>query len=408
MWFGLRIAAAYAAICLLSVPAMAQQRLALVIGNGDYAQLGRLPNPVPDAQLIASTLRELSFETDLVLNAGQLEILQALKRFSARLRAAAPGRVALFYFAGHGAQTKGVNYLIPTGVEIASESELELEAISASMVLSQMQGSDEALNILILDACRDNPFAKATRSSAGGLARFSAGDASGALIAFAAAPGQVASDGGGTNSPYSGALAQAMRVPGLTVEQVFKNVRIAVERETKGAQTPWEESSLRGEFRFVKGAPAEAGNNALAEELAMWELVNSGGDADGLRAFLARYPTSAFAELAALRLKELERDAAPAQDEPKPRILHTEGKNGAVFVRGQLENLGGGEWVETNTQNGDNELHFRETERSKDRIVLFDEGRELYLEIDLKRKRLRWKQGDAKSWNPLYRITRIE
>src|SRR6185295_11482083 len=157
--------------------------------------------------------------------------------------------VGLFYYAGHGMQVRGANYLIPVNADIEREDEVQFQAVDANAVLSKMDSAKNALNIMILDACRNNPFARSYRSGAKGLAQMDA--PSGTLISFATAPGSVASDGTGKNGLYTEHFLKAMHSPGMPIEQVFKQVRIGVTRATKDQQIPWESSSLKGDFSFV-------------------------------------------------------------------------------------------------------------------------------------------------------------
>lgn len=236
----------------LSGTAMAEKRIALVIGNGGYGKIGFLANPPNDARLIAQTLRGLGFEVIAHIDADQKTMKRAVSDFGDRLEAAGKDTIGLFYYAGHGVQVGGENYLIPLKAEINREKDVDIESVSANAVLANMAFAGNRLNIVILDACRSNPYKRGFRSAARGLARMQA--ASGTLIAYATAPGDVAADGSGANSPYSAALAVAMRQPGLQVEQMFKRVRVSVQHQTKDAQTPWESSSLTGDFYFVPGS----------------------------------------------------------------------------------------------------------------------------------------------------------
>ena len=163
------------------------------------------------------------------------------------------GDVALFYYAGHGMQVDGENFLIPVNAGIEEEYEIPDEAVSAEVILRALEQIDVTLNIAIFDACRDNPFSRSFRSLAGGLARMNA--PSGTLVAYATAPGQAAVDGDGNNGLNAGQLLRHMSEPGLTLEQVFKRVRKSVETSIGGKQIPWEESSLTGDFYFVPGQP---------------------------------------------------------------------------------------------------------------------------------------------------------
>ena len=173
----------------------------------------------------------------------------AIQSFGERLEHLGPNAVGLFYYAGHAVQSNGKNYLIPVGASISREPDLEDEAVSADAVLAQMKYAGARVNLLILDACRDNPFRSFSRSLSQGLAQMKEAP-HGSLIAYSTAPGEVADDGDGWNSPYSAALAKAMQVDGEPVEDVFKRVRASVWDATGNRQLPWESSSLFGDFYF--------------------------------------------------------------------------------------------------------------------------------------------------------------
>ena len=225
-----------------------ETRIALVIGNSDYAS-GPLPNPANDAKLISEALTSLGFDVIARRNADQITMKRAIQEFGSRLEKAGPGAVGLFYYAGHGVQLSGRNYLIPTTAHIDREGDVEIEAVSADWVIEQMRYARNRLNIVILDACRNNPFTRSMRSVDRGLATMDA--PAGILIAYSTAPGAVAADGAGRNSPYTEALTQAMRGMHEPVEQVFKHVRVGVMSATSGKQVPWESSSLTGDFYFA-------------------------------------------------------------------------------------------------------------------------------------------------------------
>lgn len=227
-----------------------ERRVALVIGNAGYAS-NPLRNPVNDARLIASTLKALGFEVIEKHDLDQKEMKRAIQEFGKQL---AGGGVGLFYYAGHGMQVNGKNFLIPVGAAIETEEDVEIEAVDVDAVLARMDGARNRLNLVILDACRDNPFARSWRSSGGKGLAFSSAPA-GTLIAYATAPGSVAADGTGNNGAFTGALAQHMVRKGLSVEAVFKAVRGDVMDGTSGKQTPWESSSLQGEFYFTLPDP---------------------------------------------------------------------------------------------------------------------------------------------------------
>ncbi|MEI6610517.1 MAG: caspase family protein, partial [Deltaproteobacteria bacterium] len=201
-----------------------EKRTALVIGNSDY-EIGNLTNPVNDAVDMASTLKRLGFEVILKKNIRHRDMEEAIEDFGNRLKR---GGVGLFYYAGHGIQINGVNYIIPIGAKIKKESDVKFEAVDANRILDEMGNANNGLNIIILDACRDNPLARNFRSSNRGLAVISSAP-EGSFISYATGPGQVAMDGEKRNSPYTAALLKYMNVPGLPIERVFKNVRISLE-----------------------------------------------------------------------------------------------------------------------------------------------------------------------------------
>jgi len=234
------------------------KRIALVIGNGRYAA-SPLANPPNDAELIAATLRDLGFEVQLQKNTDQAAMKRGIEEFGAALEKAGADSVGLFYYAGHGVQLNGRNYLIPVGANIGRDADVEIEAVSADWVLEQMRYARNRLNFVILDACRNNPFARSFRSVDGGLAKMDA--PAGVLIAYSTAPGDVAAYGDGRNSPYTEALARAMHDSDEPAELMFKQARDEVRRRTADRQTPWESSSLTGRnfyFATVAHAPAPA------------------------------------------------------------------------------------------------------------------------------------------------------
>jgi len=230
-----------------SIDGPRERRVALVIGNGAY-KVAPLKNPTNDAQDMADALREMGFDVSLKVNASHKEMEQAVREFGAKLK---QGGLGLFYYAGHGVQVAGENYLIPVDTKIDAEADVKFGALNAGMALARMEDAGNDLNIVILDACRTNPFARSFRTAEQGLARMDA--PKGSLIAYATAPGRVAADSGGTgrNGVYTSFLLQHMRVPGLKVEEALKRVRSDVVRATKDKQVPWESSSLIGDFYFV-------------------------------------------------------------------------------------------------------------------------------------------------------------
>jgi formylglycine-generating enzyme required for sulfatase activity len=195
---------------------------------------------------MAATLRRIGFDVEEKTDLGYVAMNKAVEGFGKRLAA---GGVGLFYYAGHGVQVQGANYLLPVDAEIDDENEVRYKAVDAGLVLAKMEQARGDVNLVVLDACRNNPFARSFRSAARGLASMDA--PSGSMIAYATAPGKTAADGSGRNGVYTEELIRMMETPGLSVEEAFKRVRKAVMTKTASAQVPWESSSLTGDFRFV-------------------------------------------------------------------------------------------------------------------------------------------------------------
>lgn len=235
-------------------------RYALVIGNSDYQQRGwQLANPANDARLMAASLADVGFQVDLVLNASEDRMEEAFAAHGARLKGGGKGAVGLIYYAGHGVQSQGLNYLVPVDADARSEQDIWRQAPRLGDALRYVEDAGNAVNFVILDACRDNPLPSATRSAAGGLAEVK--PARGLLISYSTAPGYVAYDGDGENSAFAVALAQTLSQQNLIAEQVFKRVADSVNAATGGLQTPFYNSGLTGaDFCFAgcSGAPAPA------------------------------------------------------------------------------------------------------------------------------------------------------
>ncbi len=221
-------------------------RLALVIGNSDYAN-SPLKNPANDAKAITIELEKAGFEVMSYTDLDRRGMRNAIHEFGDKLNASKG--VGLFYYAGHGLQSQGINYLVPVSAEINREYDIEDECVKADLVLRMMELYENPMNIIILDACRNNPYARSFRSLGRGLAQPESAPI-GTIVAFATAPGKTASDGDGENGLYTQELIRAMRIPGLTIERLFKQVRINVLRESNREQSPWENSSLTGDFYF--------------------------------------------------------------------------------------------------------------------------------------------------------------
>jgi hypothetical protein len=226
----------------------ARKRIALVIGNGNYIS-SVLANPENDAREIRNVLMQYGFDVMEYENLDQARIKQAIDEFGRRLK---NYDVGLFFYAGHGIQSRGYNYLIPVDAVLDSEEKVEYDCVQADRVLAVMEASGTMVNIMILDACRNNPFERSwTRAVSGrGLAYMNA--PSGTLIAYATAPGSTASDGSGKNGLYTSAILESIRIPNITILQMFQNVRAIVSQKSGKQQIPWESTSLTGDFYFYQ------------------------------------------------------------------------------------------------------------------------------------------------------------
>lgn len=250
---------------LCCIPAFSQKKVALVIGNASYADVP-LRNPVNDATDLASTLRNLGFTVTLRTNLNKQSMESAVNTFK---DAVSSGDVALFYYSGHGMQVSGSNYLIPVGEVISDETDVKYKAVDAQYVMDKLQWSGASVNIIILDACRDNPF-RGARTQTKGFVAVNAPQ--GTVIAYSTAPNMVALDGSGRNSPYTSNLIACIQKPGLEIMEVFREVRKNVVRETSNRQTPWESTSLLDPFSLTGMVPKPAtvqSNPTVTEERAI-------------------------------------------------------------------------------------------------------------------------------------------
>ncbi len=227
----------------------AQKKTALVIGNGRYLRASSLDNPVNDATDIAAALEGLGFQVIKGTDTNLVRMRQLIREFGETL--AKHKGIGLFYYAGHGVEVRGRNFLVPVDADITQEVETEDSAIDVYTILRRMDAADNGFNIVILDACRNNPFSRGWNrdGDTGGLANIKA--PTGTFIAFAAAPGETASDGNGTrNGIFTGALLKILKRPNLKLEEVFKATREEVMTRTNNNQVPWDSSSVKGDFYF--------------------------------------------------------------------------------------------------------------------------------------------------------------
>ena len=221
------------------------RKTALVIGNGNYVGKSDLKNPPNDARDITKALKQLGFGVTLKIDANKKEMRNAINEFEQELKR--NGGIGVFYYAGHAVQVEQKNYFIPVGMNIDRESDVEDEAVPLNKVINVMKNAENPVNVIIVDACRDNPYKSFWRSDIKGLAPISV---DGTLISFSAAPGERAADGGGSNSPYTESLLKYIQEPGIDIEEIFRLVRQAVREKTNNKQKPWDQSSLAGKYFF--------------------------------------------------------------------------------------------------------------------------------------------------------------
>jgi hypothetical protein len=306
----LRHALVAAAVLLGSHTASAENRVALVIGQSAYRAVVPLPNPANDAKAMAQLLGEAGFEVVTAADLSQNDLRRTVGEFAARIAAKGPDTTALIFYAGHGIQVDGENYLIPVDVDPKRETDIPLQAVRLNDLLNTLTSVPSKMRILLLDACRNNPFPEINKTAGHGLAIVDAKvGAPGIFLSYSTSPGAEAEDGSGANSPYTTALLTAARQPGLPIEEAFKRVRVSVNKATEGRQTPWESSSLTDEFRFFGSGDAGAKQPAAAKRTveawkrdlqgkppeAAHELIVADGSLEATEAFLALYPQSPFA-----------------------------------------------------------------------------------------------------------------
>jgi len=332
-WLGWRALLLCCGLMILSDMAMAvERRIALVIGNAAYAE-APLKNAINDANDMTDKLQAYGFEVTKLLNAGHQEMEDGVRRFTKML--GSEQSVGLFYYAGHGLQVEGQNFLLPINTYIQSEADVRYKTVSANWVLdamTQAQGGG-GINMLVLDACRNNPFSRAVHRGVNrGFARME--PARGTLVLYATEPGKVAQDGDGRNGVFTEKLLQAMDQPGLSVEEVFKNTALAVNGATSKAQTPWQEGVILGHFYFRPLAtlaneapppttPQPAQTLAPDIELEFWRSTDKCGTRDCYEDYLQNFPSGRFAGLAKAQLKRLMKTEVTPQAAVTPSIDKT-------------------------------------------------------------------------------------
>lgn len=306
-------------------PTFAAKRVALVIGNSAYEHIAPLKNPKNDAATMASALKKVGFEVTTVTNADAQKMKSAFLQFGRQLRKGVDASV--FYYAGHAVQYNGDNYLIPTTAKILDRDELDIEAVNINSLMKLLNVASNSVNMVILDACRNNPFPATTRSTSRGLAPVSA--PKGTYIAYSTAPGDVALDGDGENSEYTKALATVIAEPGLEIAQVFRKVRRAVISATREKQIPWESSSIVGNFYFQKAKPKVVVPPKPSPEILAsraWRELRNSKDKIKLQAFLEEHKKTVFADLAKQQLiklapKKIFNTSAVRSEKVSPEVL---------------------------------------------------------------------------------------
>jgi hypothetical protein len=255
-----------ATILLGASPAFAENRLALVIGQSAYKSVPALPNPGNDARAVTQMLTDSGFEVVSAADLSQNQMREKVSEFAGKIAAKGADTVAMIFYAGHGLQIDGENFLVPVDVDVKRESDIPMQAVRVNDILNTLTSVPSKMRFLLLDACRNNPFPELNKSVGRGLAIVDAKiGAPNTFMSFSTSPGAEAEDGSGANSPYTTALLAAAKESNIPIEETFKRVRLAVNKATDGRQTPWDSSSLTEDFRF-SGTPVAGPKLASAKK----------------------------------------------------------------------------------------------------------------------------------------------
>jgi Caspase domain/DUF3108-like len=305
------------ALKLLKAP-----KVALVIGNGKYKDAPVLKNAPNDANAIGGALKASGFEVTLKLDTGREEMLEAIRTYVHLMEQ--KKHVGLFYFAGHGVQLEWRNYLLPIDAVIDKIEDIAKQSVDIARLMEGLTKAANPMNVIILDACRENPFGTARPVAQKGLSQMDAPTQT--ILAYATSPGNVASDGDGANGLYTENLLREIKVPEAKIEDVFKRVRLGVRRKSNGAQIPWESTSLEEDFWFLPPRDLKAASDSektklFEEELAAWEKVKASTAPGPLEEYLRRWPSGPFSELAQLQLDQV----LAKQGEKKVQIVAAAG-----------------------------------------------------------------------------------
>jgi hypothetical protein len=348
-----RLLRAIAITCAIAVASAGQAvgagRVALVIGNSAYQNTVPLANPSNDARDVSASLQRPGFEVLGGRDLDKRSMERLIREFAIKLAGA---DIALFFYAGHGVQIAGQNYLVPIDAQLASEGDIDFESLPLSLVLKQME-REAKTSLILLDACRDNPLARnlaramATRGGQVGQGLAEVRTGVGMLIGFSTQPGYVALDGTGRNSPYTEALLRHMESPGKDVSAVLVEVRNDVLKATEGRQVPWEHTSLTGQVYLSLGTAANA-RASVAEpprreviipnydkemEISFWNSVRDSKSPVLIGTYLERYPNGNFADLARAMVAQLTRGDAKSADSPKVTALPSPGSGPRALAR---------------------------------------------------------------------------
>lgn len=428
------VVAIIALVWLACPSAFAERRVAFVVGNSDYQSVGALRNPANDAADVSALLTGLGFEVTTALDLTGDEFTDRIEAFD---NTAAGADVALFYYSGHGIQVDGVNYLLPVDASAETELKLKRQAIDLTDIVHRMEAGAD-VNLVFLDACRDNPLVetlqqqlKARGRSAAvqrGLARVEAGSPN-TMIVFAAAAGRTASDGDGRNSPFTSAFLDNAATPGVEIEVLMKRITAAVADVTRNGQLPERLSKLTVEFYFAPAGQAPRSEAAaprpaepspsLGAETAFWQGIAGSKERSDFDAYLRGVEEGAFsglfADLARQRLAALTAEPAPSPSAAQgaglsagPQQVDTEGYNGPIFVRGNFKRINANVWEERNDQLHGLVLTFRLISETRDEITLYDDSRAIWIKLDLAHRQVFLVIGGEKpAWAPFYSIIAV-
>lgn len=301
-----RMSAAFLVLFAILFPAHAQERFALLIGNSRYEHAKPLRNPENDIEVVAQSLETVGFRTRKVLNADLATLTAQIDAFVSQDLAGADRPVVLVYFAGHGVQRQGTNYLLPVDSLVSDAGSLTATTLAADKLLAGLSAIDASLQIVILDACRDDPFGDLSRGAVSlqdGLA--AAVERTGQVIAYSTAPGRTAADGDTGTSPYAAAFAETLLMPGLSLRGVFDRVREKVMERTRGSQEPWESTAIYDDFHFIE---PEAMVAISEVEALLWDNAVLADSAESYQRYLSRFTEGRFASLARMKIDNINKD----------------------------------------------------------------------------------------------------